>query len=143
MKRLLGYVSSTACEDSLKLHIIFEGPLKEKLAKKGVEVVDASIDAMAFADVLRSKEPEEVLLVGVKKRGRAPGFYLWRPEELKVEDTYALSKLAQATLTGWLDVDALIDGLRVFAPEYVSRIRVLECEPPCGDWERALEEVLE
>ena len=142
MKKLVGYVSSTACEDSIKLHFIFEGPLKEKLKKKGIEVVDASVDAMAFADVLRELEPDEVLLVGVKKRGRKPGFYVWEPEELPGTDLYSLSKLAQATLTGWLEVDALVDGLRVFAPEYLKKIKVLECEPPCGDWEKALEEVL-
>ena len=142
MKRLVGYISSTACEDSLKLHFIFEGELKEKLKERGVEVVDASIDAMAFADILREKEPDEVILVGVKKRGRRPGFYVWRPEALAFEDYYSLPKLAQATLTGWLEVDALVDGLRVFAPEYLRKIKVLECEPPCGDWERALEEVL-
>ena len=142
MKRLLGYVSSTACEDSIKLHFIFEGPLKEKLEKEGIEVVDASVDAMAFADVLRKKEPDEVILVGVKRRGRKPGFYVWVPEETPEQDLYSLSKLAQATLTGWLEVDALVDGLRVFAPEYIRKIKVVECEPPCGDWEKALEEVL-
>jgi len=142
LRRLLGYVSSTKCEDSIKLHFLFEGPLKDRLEKRGVKVVDASVDAMAFADVLREKKPDEVILVGVKKRGREPGFYVWRPEEGPERDIYNLSKLAQATLTGWLEVDALVDGLRVFAPEYIKKIKVVECEPPCGDWEKALEEVL-
>ncbi len=142
MRTLVGYVSSTACEDSIRLHFLFEGGLKRKLEERGIEVVDASVDATAFADILRDKKPERVILVGVKKRDRKPGFYVWRPSPDRPSDLYQLAKLAQATLTGWLDVDALIDGLKVFAPEFVDKILVLECEPPCGDWERALEEVL-
>ncbi len=141
MKKAIAFISSTECEDSIKLLFLFEGELGNKLKSMGYEVVDASVDAMAFADEVKEKGIDEVLLVAVKKRGRNPGFYLYKPQKIDA-DNYTLAKLATATLTGYLDVDALLEGLPAFAPELLDRITVLECEPPCGDWERAILEAL-
>jgi len=141
MKRAVAFISSTESEESLNLLFLFEGKLGKKLKEMGYEVIDASVDAMAFADEVKDRGVEEVLLVAVKRRGREPGFYLYKPARI-VSDNYTLAKLATATLTGYLDVDALLEGLPAFAPELLDKITVLECEPPCGDWERAIMEAL-
>ena len=132
--KVVAFIASSSDEHSYSLLNLFEGPLGEKLKEMGVGVLDASADAPTVVDLLKEMKATEVYLVAVKRRkGRKPGVYVYKPKPKEVKDYYELAKLARGTLTGYLDVEALIDGLQVFWPEIFGFLTVVECEPPCPE----------
>ncbi|UXD22190.1 hypothetical protein IPA_02435 [Ignicoccus pacificus DSM 13166] len=134
MKKVIGFIASSSDEASYSLLDLFEGPFGEELKAQGIEVIDATADAPTVVDLIKEKGGEELIIVAVKRReGRKPGTYVYKPKKKEVKDNYQLAKLATATLTGYLDVEALVDGLQVFWPEGFDKITVVECEPPCRD----------
>jgi hypothetical protein len=133
MKKVVAFIASSSDATSYSLLELFDGPFGEELKSYGVEVIDATADAPTVVDLIKEKGGEELILVAVKRReGRKPGIYVYKPKKKDVNDYYQLAKLATATLTGYLDVEALVDGLQVFWPEGFERITVIECEPPCS-----------
>ncbi len=143
MKKVVAFIASSMDEASYSLLELFEGPFGNKIKEMGAGVLDASADAPTVVDLLKEMGAEEIILVAVKRReGRKPGIYVYKPKPKEVKDYYELAKLARATLTGYLDVEALIDGIQVFAPEYLERMTVMECEPPCEGLEDKVLELL-
>jgi len=139
--KVVAFIASSSDAASYSLLELFEGPFGDELKKRGIGVLDASADAPTVVDLLKEMNATKVYLVAVKRRkGRKPGVYVYRPEPKQVRDYYELAKLARGTLTGYLDVEALIDGLQVFWPEIFGSLTVIECEPPCPELE---EKVLE
>ncbi|ALU12705.1 hypothetical protein EYM_06640 [Ignicoccus islandicus DSM 13165] len=140
--KVLAFIASSLHEQSYALLNLFEVELKDKLEEMGVKVVDASADAPTVVDLIKEANPEEIVLVGVSLSRKEPGVYVYKPKPKEVRDYYELATLARATLTGYLDISALIDGIQVFAPELLEKMIVVECVPPCKDLKEKVLEVL-
>ncbi len=140
--KVLAYIASSLHESSYALLDLFEKELKDELERMGVKVIDASADAPTVVDLIKEANPEEIVVVGVSFSKGKPGVYVYKPKPKPVSDYYELAALARATLTGYLDVSALIDGIQVFAPELLEKITVVECVPPCEGLREKVLEVL-
>ena len=91
---------------------------------------DFSTDSLTVKFLIDKYRPNRVLILTLKRRNRDPGVYNYTVELEPVNPERAPDSI-RATLEGSLDIDHLLEGLRVFTPG--TRIEVFECDPGEGD----------
>jgi hypothetical protein len=91
-----------------------------------ITVEDFSTDALTVNDIIAREKPDKIIIVTAKRRQRPPGIYTAQTTLQATQENPA--EMLRASLEGSLDIDALLDALRVLAPGRI--ISIVEYEPP-------------
>jgi hypothetical protein len=100
--------------------------LLERSRDMGIDVVDLSVSAMTVS-VLLNRYGGPLVIITAKRRNRPPGLYRRRLILEDPSDPGEARSRIYASLSGAIDVDALIDALSVLRPGL--EVELIECEP--------------
>jgi hypothetical protein len=114
--------------------------LEEVVGRRGQRVLGRCLvvenvgNALAVLDKLSELNAKDLVVVGVRKRGRPSGIYLSRVGPLRSLGVDDVVRTLWPNLTGSLELNHLVEALRIL---YDREFLVAECEPggnvECGE----------
>ncbi|MEZ0345574.1 MAG: hypothetical protein ABWK01_03405 [Infirmifilum sp.] len=123
-KLLLGFLFYYG-EDGEAVYKAYERALRLNDCRNLV-VEDFSTDSLTVSYLIEKHKPQEIKVLTLRRKNRDPGIYTY---EVSLQPTNAeeAPEAVRASLDGSLNIDHLLEGLRVFAPGVT--LEVVECDP--------------